>query len=266
MNLDAYLARIGLSERPKPDAEGLFALQRAQRLHIPFESIDIHLGRGISVDPDAVFDKLVTRRRGGYCFEQNQLLGRALSALGFETRPVLGRVWLFKPESAPPRTHTLQLVTINGTDWIADAGFGASYCPPMELTPDVDVTGPDGGVHRLVHDAEYGWMLERMGSTAFQSQFSFTTDRIVDTDLTMSNHWSCTWPTARFVQHVVANICLPQGSASLMGLTYSCTNGQETVSTTITSPRMLQMRLSLIFGIDLTLDEVKALGLFGDNA
>ncbi len=265
MDIDAYLARIGLKSRPSADAEGLVAVQRGQRLNIPFENVDIALGRGISLDPRAVFDKLVTRKRGGYCFEQNQLLGRALTALGFQARPVLGRVWLFAPEHIPPRTHTLQLVMLDGAPWIADAGFGSSYWPPMPLIADRTVTGPDGSVHRLTPSAAHGWMLERMGSAEFQPQFSFTEDGVAEADLAMSNHWTSSWPGSRFVQNVIANICLPHGSAALTGLSYTRTNATGTVSSAITSPLMLQMRLSLVFGIDLTMDEVEALDLFSDG-
>lgn len=265
MDIDAYLARIGLKSRPAANADGLATIQRAQRLNIPFENIDIPLGRGISLDQQTVFDKLVVRRRGGYCFEQNQLLGRALAALGFETRALLARVWLFAPEDAPPRTHTLQLVMLDGAPWIADAGFGGSYCPPMPLIAGHTATGPDGSVHRLTHSAGHGWMLERMGSTEFQPQFSFTEDVVAVADLDMSNHWTSSWPGSRFVQNIVANICLPRGSAALTGLNYTRTNATETVSSTITSPLMMQMRLSLVFGIDLTRDEVEALGLFSDG-
>src|SRR3546814_2536084 len=87
--VEAYLRRIGLEQAPRPDQEGLMSVQRAHRWAIPFENFDIPLGRGISLDPAAVFDKLVVRRRGGYCFEQNQLFLRALLQLGFDARPLL---------------------------------------------------------------------------------------------------------------------------------------------------------------------------------
>jgi N-hydroxyarylamine O-acetyltransferase len=123
-DLSAYLERITLKTAPTADIDGLAQIQRAHRLTIPFENLDVKLGRGISLDPVHVFDKLVTRRRGGYCFEQNSLFLRALHAIGFEARPLLARVWMMAPDGVPPRTHTLNLVRIDGKDWIADAGFG----------------------------------------------------------------------------------------------------------------------------------------------
>jgi N-hydroxyarylamine O-acetyltransferase len=110
-DLDAYLERIRLPEPPAPDASGLARLQLAHRLAIPFENLDVRLGRGIRIDGDSVFAKLVTAKRGGYCFEQNQLFGDALAALGFHARPLLARVWL-GASGVPPLTHALSLVTV----------------------------------------------------------------------------------------------------------------------------------------------------------
>ncbi len=150
-DLDSYLARIGLGELPKADAAGLATLQRAHRLSIPFENLDVILGRGIAIDSARVFGKLVIGKRGGYCFEHNRLFGDALDALGFTARPLLGRVWINRPDAVPNRTHTLSLVTIDGQDWIADTGFGGSYCPPMPLADGEEAVGPDGARHPFQH-------------------------------------------------------------------------------------------------------------------
>jgi len=122
-DLDAYFERIRLAERPACTLEGLATVQRAHRLAIPFENLDVILGRGIAIDSASVFAKLVTARRGGYCFEQNRLFEDALLALGFNVRPLLARVWLGGEGPPPGKTHTLGLVTIDGQEWIADAGF-----------------------------------------------------------------------------------------------------------------------------------------------
>ncbi len=94
VDLDAYLHRIRLPTRPTLDVAGLMRLQHAHRLAIPFENFDIWLGRGIAIDSEPAFAKLVTARRGGYCFEHNRLFLDALAALGFAAEPILARVWL----------------------------------------------------------------------------------------------------------------------------------------------------------------------------
>jgi N-hydroxyarylamine O-acetyltransferase len=271
-DLDAYLARVGLGERPAPTVEGLVLLQRAHRLSIPFENLDIMLGRGIAIDSASVFAKLVTARRGGYCFEQNRLFGDALDALDFVARPLLARVWLGIQGPPPPKAHTLSLVTIDGQDWIADAGFGGSYAPPMPLADGETSNAPDGARFRLMRDPLHGWMLERNGDpgttdgrgggTGWQPQFSFTLEPVFTNDLVLSNHWTSTAPESRFRQLRIASIVLPQGFATLTDRAYRRRNGDKEASAEIADPRVYRMRLSLLFGIDLTADEVAALGLF----
>jgi N-hydroxyarylamine O-acetyltransferase len=271
-DLDAYLARIGLTERPQPTAEGLALLQRAHRLSIPFENLDILLGRGIMIDSASVFSKLVTARRGGYCFEQNRLFGDALEALEFVSRPLLARVWLGIEGPPPPRTHTLSLVTIDGQDWIADAGFGGSYAPPMPLADGETAQAPDGARFRLMRDPLHGWMLEREGDSAttdgrgggsgWQPQFSFGLDHVFTSDLVLSNHWTSTAPESRFRQLRIASIVLPHGFASLTDRAYRRRNGDKEASGEIDDARVYRMRMSLLFGIDLTAEEVADLGLF----
>lgn len=271
-DLDAYLARIGLKEQPAADIDGLLTVQRAQRLTIPFENLDIILGRGISLDPSAVFDKLVIARRGGYCFEQNQLFLRALEALGFEARPLLARVWLGASEPQP-KTHTLNLVTIDGREWIADAGFGGSYTPPLPLADGSHIETGDGARHRLRLDADHGWMLERSGDPSHTDgrgkahegwlpQYSFTLDSVFPADLLLSNHWTSTAPGTRFTSFRIVSICLPNGFASLMDRHYTRANSGQSNSGEIESAKVYRMRLSLMFGIDLTVEDVAALGLF----
>lgn len=261
-DLDAYLARIALKSRPAPDIEGLGAVQRAHRLAIPFENLDIVLGRGISIDPADIFDKLVTRKRGGYCFEQNGLFLDALGALGFNARPLLARVWL-GAEETPPRTHSFNVVTIDGTPWVADAGFGGSFTPPMPLA-EGEAIAPDGVRYRLSRDATHGWMLEREGEAGWERQYSFTTDPVWPADLAMANHFTATIPGGHFTANVVASMVLPNGFAALTNRDYSRTSATGAERSEITSAKMLRLRLSLMFGIDLTAEEVARLGLFPD--
>ena len=254
-DLDAYLERIRLKAVPKADADGMIAVQRAHRLAIPFENLDIRLGRGIDLAPDAIFAKLVAARRGGYCFEQNGLFLQALTDLGFTARPLLARVWLGAIDT-PPRTHMLLLIRLDSGWWIADAGFGGGYCPPMPLADAVV------GDHRLSHDDRHGWLLERRGADGWAPQYSFTLDEVWPADIAQANHFTATVPGGRFVDNVIASIVLPHGFASLFNRAYNRTSGSGEEHSEISSAKMLRMRLSLLFGIELTVDEVDMLGLF----
>jgi len=275
-DLPAYLERIGIKEPPPANAEGLAQIQRAHRLAIPFENLDVILGRGIAIDSASVFAKLVTARRGGYCFEQNRLFEDALIAIGFNVRPLLARVWLGIEGPPPPKTHTLGLVTIDGQDWIADAGFGGSYNPPMPLAEGETAMAPDGATFRLMRDPLHGWMLERDGHPAatdgrgpgagWVSQYSFSLDPVFNSDLVLSNHWTSTAPESRFKQLRIVSAVLPHGFASLTDRQYRRRNGEQEATGEIEDPRVYRMRLSLLFGIDLSVEEVAQLGLFQTEA
>jgi len=270
-NFADYLKRIHLNAPVEADVAGLEALQRAHRLAIPFENLDVMLGRPIAIDSDAVFAKLVTARRGGYCFEHNRLFLDALAAAGFAAQPQLARVWL-AAETTPPLTHAISIVTLDGVEWIADAGFGGSYTPPMPLVDGAEATAPDGASFRLTREGEQGWMLWRAGDSAttdgrgggegFQRQYSFVPGAAYDADLAMGNLWAATAPGSRFRTTSVVSIVLPRGFASLTDRAYRRRAGSEDAQTEITDPRVYRLRLSMMFGIDLSPDEVAQLGLF----
>ncbi len=261
IELDAYFKRIGIARPARPDAAALEAVQRAQRFAVPFENLDIALGRGISLAPDAVFDKLVTRRRGGYCFEQNQLFLRALSDLGFEARPLLARVWLGASEPQP-RTHTFSLVTLDRREWIADAGFGGAYTPTMMLAQGAPVTTSDGARYRLLEGTAHGWMLERDAGSGWQAQYSFTTQPVFAADLEMGNHWTSTRPGTRFTTLRMVSRPDRDGFTSIIDTRLTRHDAGTVTEREIASAGEWR-RLAEGCGLSLTADEVQALGLFG---
>jgi N-hydroxyarylamine O-acetyltransferase len=233
-------------------------------LAIPFENLDIPLGRGINLDRRALFDKLVAGHRGGYCFEQNALFLGMLEALGFTARPLLARVWLrtAPDDPVPPRTHTLNLVVVDGADYIADVGFGASYAPPMPLVADEVTAGPDGMRHRLVRHREHGWMLQRDSGSGWERQYSFTTEPAYPADLETANHFTATLPNSRFTRLRMVTRALPDGYASLIDRQLSISHGKESDTVEVAGPNEYRQLLDELFGLRLTDGEVGQLGLF----
>ncbi len=126
MDIDAYFRRIGYSGSREPSLATLHALSAAHVLSIPFENLDVLLGLGINLDPEAVDQKILHCGRGGYCFEQNTLFLRALLTLGFDAHPLGARVRIGHPRDfTPPRTHMFLRVELEGASWLVDAGIGA---------------------------------------------------------------------------------------------------------------------------------------------
>lgn len=279
MDLDRYFARIGLSAAPALSPDGLAVLQGAHRRAIGFENLAIPLGEGIRIDGESVFEKLVLRGRGGYCFEQNRLFSDALSAMGLVNRPLLARVLLGVPEGAvPPRTHTLLLVNLGGEAWIADAGFGGSYVPPLPLEDGAQAQTGDGAWHRLLRSGDRGslggeWRLERAGPASatdgraaphgdWQAQYVFDLGDVVPDDLEMSSHWTATRAGTRFTSFCVASVVLEDGFASLSDRQFTRSRTGVSEVRQVESASEYASLLNETFGIALSEDEAARLPIF----
>lgn len=131
--LGAYLERIGHGWNIRPDLETLRSLHRAHLEAIPFEALDVQLGVMPSVEFEAIFAKLVGRRRGGWCYEMNGLFGAALERIGFGVTRVSCGVMRHVGGEERMGTHLALLVRLDGEDWLADVGFGSSLIEPIRL-------------------------------------------------------------------------------------------------------------------------------------
>lgn len=130
-----YIDRIGLTGlEPTPDLPTLKLLQRAHLVHVPFENLDIHWKRPIVLDTEKFFRKIVTERRGGFCYELNGLFNELLKWIGFETRLVSARVFN-GTEHGPEFDHAAIIVRIGGDEHLADVGFGAFTAEPLRFIP-----------------------------------------------------------------------------------------------------------------------------------
>ena len=133
IDTEAYLGRIGLSEK-EPNLQYLKALQRAHLLSIPFENLDIHYRSKIILDYQKIFDKVVTRKRGGFCHELNGLFYHLLYHLGFDCYIIAAQFWNEeKRQFGRPFEHMAIVVSLNGEDWYVDVGFGDGPTSPLVI-------------------------------------------------------------------------------------------------------------------------------------
>jgi len=218
-----YLTRIGLASAPAGGPDGIDRLQKAHTSAIAFENLDIQLGRPIRTDSASVFEKLVRRGRGGYCFEHNRLYCDFLRSLGMNVRPLLARGLLnLEPGQIEPRNHLCLLAQIDGQPWLLDVGFGALYVAPMPLAEEnVSKTG-----HRLRRIGTPGsmlgeWLLERNAAmpgsadSDWQRQYSFDLAEVADEDIEQASHWTSTREGTRFTDGHVVSMSLKDGFAAL---------------------------------------------------
>lgn len=254
-------------------------MQQAHRQAIAFENLDIRLGRPVRIDSEIVFEKLVECGRGGYCFEQNRLFSDMLSTVGFENRPLLARTRIgIQPEYTPPRTHVLLLVEVGKQPYIADAGFGGSYVPPLPLRDGATTSTSDGAGHRLRRIGVAGkltgeWVLERAGPAGatdgrgehhggWQAQYSFDLAEVASEDLEQANHWTSTRPGTRFTSHHIASIVLTDGFASMVDGKLSIWRNGVGQMRKIEDAAEYRAVLKDVFGVELTEQETLQLPLF----
>jgi N-hydroxyarylamine O-acetyltransferase len=202
-DLDAYFARIGYAGVRDPSLETLGALMLHHTTTIPFENLDVLLGRRIRLETAALEEKLVRARRGGYCFEQNGLFLTILRALGFRVVTHIGRVrWMVPADVTLPPTHMVLRVEIDGRSWLADVGFGGvGLTGPIALDTTKSQRTPHG-IHRVlrqngrfVHQAKIG--------DAWNDIYAFAPDEVPAIDYEVANWYTSTHPESRFKQNII---------------------------------------------------------------
>lgn len=200
LDLTAYLARVGYHAAADGSPRTLQELHRAHALAIPFENLDILLGRRIRLDVDSLQAKLVDARRGGYCFEQNTLFGAALEALGFGVTPHTARVRMGRTDPSP-RTHMVLEVQAQGERWLADVGFGGGgLIDPLPF-----------GDENPVPQGAWSFRLQREGDLhivrwsqpdGWQDLYAFDLEPQPAIDFEVGNHFTSTWPESPFVTNI----------------------------------------------------------------
>ncbi len=198
--LSAYCARIGLDRTLRADRETLAALVLAHARAIPFENLDPLMGIPAAATQEARFDKLVTRRRGGFCFEQNPLFEGMLRAIGYRVRPLAARVlWNMPPGSITPRSHMMLLVTLAEGPVIVDVGFGGtSLTGVLDLVPDRAQQTPFERFRFLREGENWRQQIEIAGEWRDTCRFDLNHHHALDFDA--ANWWVSTHPESRFTQ------------------------------------------------------------------
>ncbi|WP_427306692.1 arylamine N-acetyltransferase family protein [Cupriavidus sp. H39] len=207
--LDAWLARLGIAAPPSPTLQALDAVLGAHLASIPFENVDPLLRRPVRIDLDAVFDKLVTRRRGGYCFELNTLLGAGLGALGYMVTPLAARVRWGVPDDVPTMTsHMLLRVEVAHRSYLADVGFGGPT--PFRAMP-LSEPADDGFPYRLAPSpaqaataAFHSYDLQAHGDAGWLPVYRFDLTPQPWIDFVARNWYVSTHPDSVFLQRLMA--------------------------------------------------------------
>src|SRR5215470_13512347 len=246
-DLSAYLKRIGYAGNPRPTLAALEALELAHATHIPFENLDILLGRTIRLDIDSIQAKLVGGGRGGYCFEHNLLFAAALAAAGFAARTLAARV-RYRTHRILPRTHMLLLVEAENETWIADVGFGLEgILSPLPLAAGRESRQFHWAFRLVEESGEWTLQSHRDGSWIDLYAFSLETQQLADFE--MANYYTSTHPDSRFTRTLTAQLPTPEARFMLRNREFTVDRGKSVTSRPLRDDDELLAVLAEAFGL-----------------
>jgi N-hydroxyarylamine O-acetyltransferase len=246
MDVQAYFDRIGFAGPARPDLETLTALHRLHLRVIPYENFDVLLGRPVSLDPDAAFEKLVTQRRGGWCYEMNGVLGAVLQDIGFSVTRMAGAVMRAERGDISLGNHLVLRVDLD-RPYIADVGFGDGVLEPIPLM---------FGGH---HCAGYDFRLEELGDDWLRFHnhdqggapyFDFSLAPADPDRLAATCRWLSTSPDSIFTQTALGFRHTPAGIVGLLGRTVRRVQPDSKTTELIESADEFVAVLKLEFGLD----------------
>ncbi len=249
-DMTMYLKRIGLP-RVTIDEDGLRNLQAAQISAIAFENIDPLLGVIPNLAFEAIWNKIVVGKRGGYCFELNALFAKALETCGFQFRPVLARVRMGAPAGGP-RSHIAWIVKIGNDEWLADTGFGGpAPMEPIRLGAS-ETQKIRGEEFRIWTDTDSGEdVLQRLNGQEWFSLFGFDRASCNDEDLETANLVCATWEKSPFPFHLMMTVGREDGRNNLFNTDLKRIRNGNVEEESIADMQALMRVLSEDFGLNI---------------
>jgi len=258
LDIDAYLARLGHTGGTEPDLDTLRALHRAHVAAVPFENLEMMLGRPVPLDLAALQDKMVRRRRGGYCYEQNLLFAAALERIGFDVTGLGARVRA-GASSTRAVTHMLLNVRVNGEAWHCDVGFGADgLLEPFPLRAGAEMS--QGEWRYRLHGEEDGVLVLRTWRPGgWFDLYAYTLDPRLPVDYVVMNHYTSTHPMSSFIRRPVVQRAAPEARRRLVGDRLTVTRADGSVAERAVPVSELPDVLVREFGIELDSADIAGL-------
>ncbi|MBZ5686930.1 MAG: arylamine N-acetyltransferase [Acidobacteriia bacterium] len=249
VDTSSYLARIGYSGPTDPTADTLCALHRAHLWAVPFENLDISLGRKITINEEAILNKIVVLRRGGFCYELNGAFATLLRALGFQVTLLSARVARANGDEGPEFDHLTLRVDLEDP-WLADVGFGESFLEPLRLEAGREQLDPTG-LYRLLQQGERLQMEKGLPDGSWKPQFSFSSRPRRLEEFTGMCRYHQTSPESSFTQKRICSRATPDGRITLSEMKLITTSKGEREERSLASEEEWSSTLSEQFGIRL---------------
>ena len=250
MDIKAYLNRINYRGSLAPGADTLRDLQVAHLLSVPFENLSVHSGEPIVLDNESLFQKIVERRRGGFCYELNGLLAALLRSLGFKVEMLSAGVANPAGGFGPDFDHMTLMVDLEQR-WLADVGFGDSFREPLLLDERGIQTQGDRD-YRIATEGDHLLLMQREAGEDWKAQYRFTLEPRVYADYAAMCRYHQTSPDSHFTKAPLCSLATADGRVTLSGMRLLITTregGREELE--VSSDAELAQLLREHFGIEM---------------
>jgi N-hydroxyarylamine O-acetyltransferase len=226
--LEKYFDRIGYIGNSDKDIATLTDITRCQLFSVPFENLDVQAGKIVSLVPEEIVEKILMRRRGGYCYEVNGIFAMALQELGVPYKFVAARPMTYSVRR--PKTHMAVVAEVEGEEWLFDLGFGSSGIrAPMRLDEvDIEIR-QDADKYMLSKSSNREYLLKALVDGQWAAQYEFDLYLQEWIDFVPANYLNSTHPDSIFVQKLLVVLHNPKGREILCDDTLkSIVNGEIT--------------------------------------
>jgi N-hydroxyarylamine O-acetyltransferase len=218
LNIPAYFNRINYHGPLAPTAETLSALQVAHLLSVPFENLSIHAGEPIVLDDEALFDKIVVRQRGGFCYELNGLFAALLRAMGYEVAMLSAQVANETGGFGADFDHMALMVSLEKR-WLVDVGFGDSFLKPLLLDERGEQVQGDRA-YRIDYDGDYLVLMQRAEREVWNPHYRFTPNTYSFPDYEETCKYHQISPQSSFTRGRICSLATEEGRITLSGMRF----------------------------------------------
>lgn len=247
-NTEAYLKRIRIKTAPEVSVATLKVLHRQQVMMIPFENLDIALGRPINLAPNALFTKIIHDRRGGFCYELNSLFCWLLQKLGFRSHLISCSIMTEEGSFGPLFDHMAIIVKMEDL-WLVDVGYGDLFIEPLLLT-NTHAQQDQFKHYQLIKENEDYTLSESKDGMNFQPRYTFNTIPRRIADFEDQCHWKQYSPDSYFVKNRICTLPHPKGRTTLFNDKLIRRRDRKREETIIDHPAQYDLMLKRYFGID----------------
>ena len=249
--ISAYLQRIKFKTDLKTDLSTLRSLQRHHLLNVPFENLDIHLHKPITLDTAKFYNKIVNQNRGGFCYELNSLFNELLSALGFMTTLVSARAFNASGKYGNEFDHLALIVELKKEKFLADVGFGEFSFTPLKVKRDIPQKDKRGIFKIEDFDEHYLVVRKEMDKDNWNNEYLFSLTPRVINDFTGMCNYHQTSPGSHFTQKMLCSIPTRGGRITLTNETLKITTKKGVTETPVHNRDEFKRLLKHYFDIDL---------------